>query len=70
MKCNSIAQCKDVASFENEDVFNELGRAFKPWENGFSVFSITAGGEGLPGTRFQRDREWHPGVIVNNPCEI
>ena len=44
MKCHSIAQCKDVASFENADVSNELGRAFKPWENGFSVLSITAGG--------------------------
>ena len=43
MEYHSIAQCKDVASFENADVFNELGRAFKPWESGHvsGILAIT-----------------------------
>ena len=84
MKCHSIAQCKDVASFENPDVSNELGRAFKPWENGFSVLSITAGGKAYLELDFNEtengtlirnvpsteDVNGVPGVIVNHPCEI
>ena len=84
MKCHSIAQCKDVASFENADVSNEAGRAFKPWENGFSVLSITARGKAYLELDFSEnengillrtvpsteDVNCVPGVIVNHPCEI
>ena len=84
MKCHSIAQCKDVASFENADASNEAGRAFKPWENGFSVLSITAGGKAYLELDFSEnengillrtvpsteDVNGVPGVIVNQPCEI